>query len=454
MFRRFSTRRCVRLAVLTTLLALGVGRAVASPAPEEALPDIPLPSIPDHTFKITDHGAVPDGATLNTDAIRKTVEACSAAGGGHVVIPAGKFLSAAFSLANNVDLHLEKGATLLFSNNPGDYTMRANRYPNLLSAEGCHDISITGEGTIDGQGQPWWADVLKAKGSADAATQPHRPFMVSLHNCTRVLVRGVTLTNSPMFHLVPGGCTDVTIDHVSFIAPADAPNTDACDPSGWHFLITHCTFDVGDDCIAIKATGKAPPGHVSCEDFFVTDCTFKHGHGMSIGGQTPGGLRGLIVRDSTFENTGAGIRMKANRGSGGLVEDCTYEHLTMKNVKEPIFIMSYYPDRNAPKKADGDPGQAVDALTPIWRHIRITDVTSTGSPTAGRIVGLPEMPVSDVVFTNVKIEADKGLDVWNASGIHFVDSRITVKKAPALNLEQATDVIGINPKTGEPEAAQ
>ena len=159
-----------------------------------------------------------------------------------------------------------------------------------------------GEGTIDGQGDPWWKQFTLTKNTPNG--MPHRPYMVVFRDCTRLLVQGVTLTNSPSFHLVPAACHDVTIDHVQFIAPANAPNTDALDPSGWNYLITRCTFDEGDDCIAIKATGKAPEGHVSCEDFLVTDCNFKHGHGLSIGGQTPGGLRHLVVKDCTFEKHG------------------------------------------------------------------------------------------------------------------------------------------------------
>src|SRR5207253_1217248 len=162
-------------------------------------------------------------------------------------------------------------------------------------------------------------------------------------NITRLLVKDVTLTNSPNFHLITDDSEDVTIDHVTIKSPANAPNTDGIDPSGWNYHITRCTIDTGDDNIAIKAHKAAKAGRPSCEHFLVEDCTFRRGHGMSIGGQTPGGLRGLLVRNCTFDGTEAGIRMKAPRGEGGLVEDCTYEKITMRGVKVPIFITSYYP---------------------------------------------------------------------------------------------------------------
>ena len=152
----------------------------------------------------------------------------------------------------------------------------------------------------------------------------------------------------------------------------------------------------------------------------------------------------MVVRDCTFENTEAGIRMKANRGSGGLVEDCTYDHLKMKKVKSPILISSYYPERNAPKQAELDPAKPIEATTPIWKNIRISNVTSEGSPSAGKIIGLAEMPVQDITFTNVSISATKGLSIWNAKGIHFVDSKITVSGGNVLDLQNATDVTGLS----------
>jgi polygalacturonase len=415
--------------------------------------DIPRPHIPAVVFKITDYGAIGDGTTMNTDAITKTIDACVKAGGGSVVVPAGRFLTGPITLASNLDLHLDKDATLLISNKIDDFPKDKRGYQNEIVAEGCHDLSITGEGTIDGQGAPWWKEFLKTKNApANDPHMLHRPFMIVIRDCTRLLVQGVTLTNSPSFHLVPQACHDVVIDHVQFIAPANAPNTDALDPSGWNFLISRCTFDVGDDCIAIKASGKAPEGHLSCENFLVTDCDFKHGHGMSIGGQTPGGLRHLIVRDSRFENTDIGIRMKANRGSGGLVEDCIYENLMMKDVKTPIYISSYYPERETPKSAKDDPAQAVNATTPIWRAIRINHLTATGARTAGKIIGLTEMPISDIELKDVDISAEKPMSIWNARGIYFIDSQIKVAaKEPAIQTENTSDITGIDTESGKAE---
>jgi polygalacturonase len=148
------------------------------------------------------------------------------------------------------------------------------------------------------------------------------------------------------------------------------------------------------------------------------------------------------VRDCTFENTDAGIRMKAARGSGGLVEDCTYERLTMKRVKTPIYITSYYPESGTPKAAKDDPAQPITDKTPAWRNIRISHLTATESPTAGKIIGLAEMPVDGVTLDHVQISADKGFTVWNAKNIRFVDSSVAAKKGQTLMTENA-EVTGL-----------
>src|SRR5207248_758401 len=161
-------------------------------------------------------------------------------------------------------------------------------------------------------------------------------------------------------------------------------------------FISKCTFNTGDDCIAFKPTTKAEGDHLSCEDIVVANCTFLHGHGLSIGGQTDGGMRRLNVHDCTFENTDAGIRMKAPRGRGGIVEDLSYENIKMKNVKTAIEITSYYPKKPTRPELDQMPAEKMTDQTPVWRNIKITNVTAEGSQYAGKIYGLPECPAENI----------------------------------------------------------
>ena len=427
--------------------ALAIFMVLAASAVRAAETSVPRPQIPQRTFRITDFGAAGDGATMNTDAIAKTIAACKQAGGGVVLVPAGKFLTGPFDLASKMNLHLEEGATLLLTDSPDAYPITNNRHRHGITADGCSDLAITGKGTIDGNGAKWWEAFRKIKGTPDQNKHPRRPNLVDMNQCRRVLVQDVLLTNSPNFHLVPRDCDDVTIEGIRIGAPKDAPNTDGIDPSGHNYLITRCIFDVGDDCIAIKPQRVSRDGdggaRLSCEDFVITDCTFKAGHGLSIGGQTPGGLRRLVVRNCTFEGTDAGIRMKASRTEGGLVEDLSYDNITMKNVKLPIFITSYYPNNTTPKDPSKDAPQPVTKTTPIWRNIRISNLSASDCPEAGRIFGLPEMPVENLTLTNVKISAEKGLQIMNAKGVTFENSQIDVTSGKPL-ITGAAEVSGFS----------
>ena len=426
------------IGIVALVLAMPVARGAEQAATQPA-----LPVIGEKTFNVTEHGAVGDGKTLNTDAIAKAIKACVDGGGGIVVVPAGKFLSGPIQLASKVNLRIDEGATLIFTDAAEAYPIDDdNRHQMMLSAKKCEDVAITGKGTIDGQGARWWEEFLKIKGKPDEKKSPRRPNLVDLTNCTRVLIKDVQLVNSPNFHLVPRDCDEVTIDGVKINAPEDAPNTDGIDPSGRNYLITRCVFDVGDDCIAFKPQRVRPDGRPACENFVVSDCTFLHGHGLSIGGQTAGGMRNLVVRDCTFDGTDAGIRMKAPRGQGGVVENLSYENITMTNVKVPIFITSYYPNNTTPKEPENDKAQPVGATTPTWRKIRITNVKSQGSPEAGRIFGLPEMPVSDVVFTHVNLTAEEGLHIANAKGVQFRDCQIKAAKGEAV-IQRNAEVSGL-----------
>jgi polygalacturonase len=398
--------------------------------------NIPLPVIPKAVFNITNYGAGGDGKTLNTAAIQKTINACSAAGGGTVLVPAGKFLTGPFTLASSINLHLDKDAIILISDDPANYPVVKGRYQDGITASGAHDLEISGEGTIDGQGETWWT-AFRAN-----PTMMHRPYMIKLSDCTRLLVTGVTLQNSPMFHLMPQNCTDVTIQGITIKSPSNAPNTDGIDPSGWNFLISDCTIDTGDDDIAIKPipnSGRTPGD----KNYTIKNCTFRHGHGMSIGSGSAGGVEDLTVSDCTFDQTDYGIRIKTGREKGGLLQNCTYENLKMTAMKKsPISIVDYYPERDAPKDPSTEQAEPVTDRTPFDQNIVIRNVTATDCPNAGIIRGLPEAPIAGVTFSNVNISAKTGMKIYHAKGIKFVDSKITVEKGKPLTTFDA-EVTGL-----------
>ena len=396
----------------------------------------PTSSLHASTFNIRDFGAVGDGKTLDTAAIQKTVDTASAAGGGIILVPAGTFLTGPFTLSSGINLHVASNAIVLIDNDLTRYPIISNRYQDFITASGAHDIQISGEGTIDGQGEVWW----QAFRANPAMT--HRPYMIKFLGCTNVTVTGVTLRNSPMFHLVTQNCTDVTIDRVTIHSPFDAANTDGIDPSGWNFVIANCNIDTGDDNIAIKpapSSGRKPGN----KNFTVKNCTFGHGHGMSIGGGSAGGIENLIVSNCTFHETDYGIRIKTLRGNGGHLQNCIYENLAMSDItKSPISIVDYYPERNAPEDPSTEKAEPMTERTPLNQNILIRNVTATNCPNAGIIRGLPEAPIDGLTFSNVNISAKTGMKIYHAKGVQFVNSTISAENGKPLTTFDA-DVTGL-----------
>jgi len=226
-------------------------------------------------------------------------------------------------------------------------------------------------------------------------------------------VEGVTIQNSPMWQLVPYYCDDVVIHNIKVLAPAHSPNTDAVDPfSSSNVVIDHVLADVGDDDIAIKSGAINSPGPDDpSRDITITDCTFLHGHGLSIGSEIAGGARNIRAERIRFEGTDNGIRVKANRDRGNDVGHFVFRDIQMKDVKNAVIISEYYPKV---MPAEGEAAQPVTRLTPHFHDIVLENVIATGSASAGAIVGLPEAPVAGVVLRNVKISAETGLSIGYA----------------------------------------
>jgi polygalacturonase len=422
-------------------VVVALRQAVPELAPDlRSVPD-PAAAMPDKLFDVKKYGAAGDGQTDDTPAIQKAVDACAAAGGGVVKFPAGTYLSKPIFLkGDNLTVQLDAGAKLLASDHFADFAVpeKAGAVRAFVNADGLDNLTLTGKGMIDGAGAAWWREMRSAQKSG--RPEPRRPRLVWLQHCHHLRIEGITLQNSPSFHLVPGNCDDVAVTGVTIRAPADSPNTDATDPSGCrHVVYSQCTFDVGDDNIAIKS-GQVDPAHpdAAVEDMLVENCTFLAGHGMSIGSETTGGVKYLTVRDCTFDGTTSGIRIKSDRTRGGLVESCTYSNLTMRNVKIPINITCYYP-----KIPATDSSLPVTDKTPRYRNLKIVNVTAESPRSAGFLIGLPECCVSNVVFENVHITAPTGLTVRNARAVQFLNSDIQTKSGSALILETNAEVTGI-----------
>jgi polygalacturonase len=426
----------------------------------------------DKTFDVRQYGAKGDGKTIDTEAIQKALDECGSSGGGIVKLSAGVFLSKPIHLRSNTTLQIDEDAKLKATDEPLDFLKPGRDLQNLkgsgdfiafVNGKNLTNVSITGKGTIDGSGVRWWIPAEEARKYRPGYTSP-RPRLILIEKCTNLKITGITICNSPSFHLVPKGCENVLIEGVTIRAPSIAPNTDAIDPSvSRNVLISKCLIDIGDDNVAIKS-GSIDPAHpnAACENITVADCVFLHGHGMSIGSETNGGVRNLVVKRCIFKNMASGVRIKSARGKGGLIENISYSDIIMRNVRIPIDISSFY------QGSKDETPEPINALTPIFRNIRIKNIDAV-SPygeaeivdritdflyyyyahhavleprNAGVIIGLPESYVSDVVMENINIRAETGMTIQNAENVRLKNVNIDVQQGPPFILKNA-DVKGL-----------
>ena len=338
------------------------------------------PQIQDTSVCVADFGAVPDGATLCTEAFAKAIKALQKKGGGHLVVPRGVWVTGPIKLRSGIDLHLEEGSVLVFSPDKTLYLKEdSKRAVSPISADGCTDVSITGSGIIDGCGKYWryakrgkmsdveWKDLCglggrlsddgerwlpyDIKGFPNATSSPDdeesfRPHMISFKRCSRVLVSGVTVQNSPRFHIVPSQCEDVILFGVTVRCPWNVQNGDGIDiGNSRRVAVVGCTVDVGDDGICMKGGSGARGVEAGpCEDILIRHCTVFRAHGgFVIGGDVSGGMHRLVVQDCSFCGTDKGLRFKSSIGKGGPTSEIFISDISMNDIREAAvdFECSY-----------------------------------------------------------------------------------------------------------------
>ena len=365
--------------------------------------------------------------TLQTTYIQGAINYCNKTGGGTVRLTAGTYRTAPLLIKSNITLRIDSAATLLGSPNMADWTVGTSLKNLLYTSGSLTNVRITGKGTIDGSGAPWWA-------AFNANSALNRPRLIYLSNVTNLTIDSLNILNSPSFHIVPNSCTNVVIDHVTINTSKNAPNTDGIDPSQcFNVLITNCYISTGDDNIAIKAGGTVGTAS-GCQDITVSNCTFGYGHGLSIGSETFGGYNNLRVTGCTFKNTTNGLRIKSSAGNGGLVSNTYYSNITMTAVTNPIVIDWTY----------SNPVTTTPPKIPAGINVFINNFTATGSSNAGTFIGLPNSPIKNIVLSNVNITAKKGMSITDADGVTF--KNVIINKAAAKNGTNVTctGVTGIN----------
>ncbi len=439
------------------------------------MPQVIVPSFADKSFSIVDYGAVGDGHTLNTEAFAKAINACTNVGGGKVIVPAGLWLTGPIQLKSNVNLVVERGALIQMTKDHSQYPMikASSKSTNFVTASpiygyGLENVAITGEGIIDGAGETWrpvkkekvtasqWKDFTSSGGTLsdngkiwwptkeamegehyvkelkkkkeDLSAEDYlpardylRPYMVYLINCKNVLLKDVTIRNSPKFVFYPNSCSNLTMDHVNIFNDYWAQNGDGIDISRCkNVLIYDCNVSAGDDGICMKSSGSSDDGSPNLENVVIAKCVVYRGHGgFVIGSNTDGGMQNIFVDDCNFIGTDIGVRVKSNAGRGGLVKNIYVKNIFMKDIiHEAILFNTYYEDMPAGKIKSNGPLKIRDK-TPHFTDFYFDSIYCKGAEKAISVTGLPEMPVDSIYFKNMMITADKGLETTDAKDIFF-----------------------------------
>ncbi len=453
----------LRLGLLASLLVPSLCQASYDPlepiAPIKApfpMPQLQRPAFPERVVSIVDHGAVPGGTVKNTAAIAATIKAVADAGGGRVLVPAGRWLTGPVHLRSNIDLHLAAGAVLVFSDVFADYLpavlVRAGgielyNYSPLLYARNCENIAITGPGRLDGNSRAWWPWAKKetregfAMGAKGVPVEQRifgtpeaaiRPSFVTFLECKNVLLEGFTIGSGPNWTIHPVYCENIIIRRVNMIT--EGPNNDGIDPDSCrNMLIEHCDISTGDDCVVLKSGYDQDGRRVGrpTENVVMRHTTSRRGHGgLVIGSEMSGSVRNVYMHDCDFAGTDRVLRIKSRPGRGGIVENVWVEDVTARDLQREVVIlnMDYTSDRNA----------IVDTFPPVFRNIHVRRVAASGAPVAIRITGMDTSLIEDLSFEDLAIVSKEGVIATNARNIRFRNVALRHSKGEAFQLKNVS----------------
>lgn len=394
---------------------------------------------PPKRYDIAANGAVGDGQTLNTQAIQATIDKCSAAGGGTVVVPKGTFRTGAIFLKKDVNLLIEKEGLLKGSTRQEDYPQVATRWEGteqnftaaLVNATDLTGVSVEGEGTIDGSGEEWVEIARQARLQQvpdPAAPRLGRPRLLCFQNCRKARIANLQLRNQAVWCLHILYCTGVVAENLTIQAAHNIPSSDGIDiDSSRDVRISGCDIDVNDDCISIKSGKDADGLRVNwpSEDILIEKTRFGYGHGgVAMGSETSGGIRRVEVRNCVAEaDNWAPIRFKSQPSRGGVVEDITYRDMVLRNTRQAFeFNMEW---RMVPPIAP--PAKVL----PLVRNVKLINITGTVT-SGGRIHGLKDSPIENVSFRNCVVTAQKGLVLENVRGLDTSGLKLTVTEGEAI----------------------
>lgn len=451
---------------------------------------LPSLSLSASTYNIKELGADTSGKIKCTELINTSIEKANAEGGGTIYFPAGEYLTGPIRMLSNITLDIESGALLKFSDDFEDYlpfmTVRwegvvMKTFAPLINAQNAENLTIKGRGTLDGNGKKWWdfdnplirearstgeithiTDIQRQWEEANKdlkvedyylpsiARRFFRPPFIQFYECENILIEGITIKNSPFWTINPEFCNNIVVHGVTINNPSKdpkGPNTDGINPSSCsNVRISDCFISVGDDCITIKS-GRDADGRKygrPCENITITNCVMLAGHGgVVIGSEMSGGVKKVTISNCVFHGTDAGIRLKASRGRGGVVEEIRVDNIIMNDIQKNAFIFDLFYD----KESKPEP---VSERTPCFRNIHLSNITGNNVKKIGYITGIEEMPIDEISFSNINMMAETGFTAKTASNIRFSDIDFAVQKGASISTENCKNIIINNIRSKAP----
>lgn len=409
------------------------------------------PVIPDYYAKITDFGAVEN--VLCTQSFRDAIAHVAEQGGGHVIVPKGTWKTGAIHLKSNIDLHFEDGAKLDFSTNPDDYLpvvpivmegIRCYNYSPFIYGLDLENVSITGNGYLEGNGEAWWpwkknmtgimdlyyagADLRPVEervyGTVEAGLRS--PF-IQLYKCKNVLMDGFFMHNSPFWNIDPVRCENIIIRNITIQAPEDVPNTDGINmDSCRRGLMENCTIiSVGDDLYCLKSGRNADGRAVGapCEDIIIRNCRSlekSRGSGVAIGSEMSGGVRNILVHDCDFAHALNCIRIKSKDGRGGVVENIEYRNLHLGLGMRGINFSFRYGDVNP-----ADDPKEHGVYMPTVRNIYCENFTCDKTKFGIALDGIPNAEMSNLHFKDITMNSLTCITSDSVDGLFMENVRLT-----------------------------
>ena len=399
-------------------------------------------------FLITDFGAEKGDKIKTTEAIAAAIDSANAIGAGTVIVPQGEWLTGKIHFKSNVNLHLEEGARLLFSEDPQDYLpavlstwegMECYNYSPLIYAYECENIAITGKGTLKAKMDTWEVWFARPSGhmqnlkrlyemaSKDVPVEKRqmvndsanfRPQFIQFNRCKNVLLEGVSIKDSPFWVIHPYLSSDVTIRNVNVFAHGH--NNDGVDPEmSQNVLIEDCVFDQGDDAIAVKAGRNQDAWRLNTpvKNVVIRNCLVKNGHQLlAIGSELSGGVENVFMENCEVEPNAKLnhlLFIKTNERRGGYVKNIYMENIKAGRIDKGVLGVEtdvLYQWRDLVPTYER-------RLTQI-EDVYMTNVTATNVDFVSRILGDAEMPIKNIELKNVKVDSirDQELIHENVTG--------------------------------------